>query len=299
MLTLPYFPGQIFRVALYRVFNKPRTWTRLCEELGATPSYAAFSKSVLPFKDALTKIAKEQALGNGAYLMIAPGGEDALTKKLRVVRSVMDGTKTKSESTKSQARGCPGPLPKRLKEWSEGSLVPNSDETTVEMACNELEAYPMFGGFLALILDLSYLPSLNFDFERDAWVSTGPGSRDGLDRIFKFNCSGSETISDQHLEGMRFIKSKLPFLWPIVAAKHSKFLKGAPLPDDCLPPTLPGMSKEVGLVEIEHALCEFDKYSRFTKANNKVKNKKLSGRAVTVDLPLKYAQTYPRKTPLA
>lgn len=107
-----------------------------------------------------------------------------------------------------------------------------------------------------LLIDLSYLPGLDFDFERDGWVSTGPGSKSGLELIF--NCREKDT--DLHLEAMTFIKTEQAKYW----ADSGK-----------TPPTLLGNGRPIGLVEIEHALCEFSKYSNVTKAQLDSKAKRV------------------------
>ncbi|KIJ28888.1 hypothetical protein M422DRAFT_189161, partial [Sphaerobolus stellatus SS14] len=107
-------------------------------------------------------------------------------------------------------------------------------------AYNLIQEYPGMGPFLSyqLILDLNNIPQLNFP--ENEWVSYGPGSLKCLQLIFVQSITGLE------FEAMQYLYS----------SQDEHFARLGITDPPCVEAGKPG----VGLVDIEHALCEASKY---------------------------------------
>lgn len=117
--------------------------------------------------------------------------------------------------------------------------------STLEVSWEELCRYPFLGPFMSyeVITDLAYTPLLQFAEDRMTWANPGPGAARGLSRILFGNPDrlkrenkvdrGLMMVEMQHL--LRI--SQNVELWP-----------------------WPGRPWEMR--EVEHGLCEFDKFIR-------------------------------------
>ena len=146
----------VFRVLLFKFFNKIATWERLHAEFG-TPSARSFS--VEQYDAVLTRaFARGARLYSAAYIMpaAAPGVHRKHLTHLQLLRSMLDDR-----------------LPERL-------AVCSSMRAGYEL----LLGYRGIGPFLAyqLITDLNYTRVL--DFSEMEFVMAGPGARSGLRKCF-------------------------------------------------------------------------------------------------------------------
>jgi hypothetical protein len=154
----------IFRILLFKIFNKESTWQQLESRLGAlTWERYDFDQ----YRDALDKAALAGPIYSAAYLMPPPRlGEDRKhANHLRLLEMMMhDG------------------LAARV-------LASHSLRDVYET----LVAYPGLGPFLAFqyAIDLNYSDILHFD-END-YVVAGPGARDGIRKCFGPDAAGIET----------------------------------------------------------------------------------------------------------
>ncbi|KAL8277795.1 hypothetical protein RQP46_009778 [Phenoliferia psychrophenolica] len=319
----------VFQTALFKVFNKPETWERLTTLVGGPPTYAAHLKSPGRFLKAFNKIKQEGLrekynLTTGAYQCTAPKlrkTESDHQAKLRIVSDMMNGKKRKGLKNE-------GSLAERLRKLSDGTLPLKKGQTVTQAAFEEVRNYPLMGEFIAqqqvlslpilhiahpflqsrLLLDLSYLPGIDLDFDRDAFIAFGPGSRSGLNLIMEdegtINLSPSERedikinlSAKQRRLAIEHIVARLDGHWDSIRLDHSRITAAKTLPEFSLPPTLLGSGRKIGLVEVEHALCEFHKYKSeevpvVEVGKGKGKKavpvpKKVRG-VVSVDLPHKY-----------
>jgi alpha-glutamyl/putrescinyl thymine pyrophosphorylase clade 1 len=146
----------VFRVLLFKIFNKVATWERLCAEFG-TPSARAFS--VDAYDAVLTRaFARGARLYSAAYIMpaAAPGVSRKHLTHLRLLRSMVDER-----------------LPERLATC-----------TSMQAGYEVLLSYRGIGPFLAyqLITDLNYTRMMNFS--EMEFVMPGPGARSGIRKCF-------------------------------------------------------------------------------------------------------------------
>ncbi|QRV87490.1 hypothetical protein RhiJN_15508 [Ceratobasidium sp. AG-Ba] len=154
---------------------------------------------------------------------------------------------------------------------------------TLKNAFELIREYSSFGNFTSyqLALDLNMLPEVNYN--QDAWAPAGPGSRNGLLKMFGPGVRGIET------EAMLYLLSIQDEHWRRLGVDMNTPVHG---PGLCPP--------KIGLPEMEHALCEVDKYSRERhpeirlnsgKVPKNIKHTFDADRAtqpITRDLPLKW-----------
>lgn len=110
-----------------------------------------------------------------------------------------------------------------------------------------LYSFPSLGSFSAyqLILNLSYTNVLNF--HRDDFVVSGPGSISGLRKLFGKSWQASNSDLAFHQEVMRYLVNSQDYHFKRLGLNFSR-LGPRKLPMD--------------IADIEHTLCEVDKYCR-------------------------------------
>lgn len=146
----------VFRVLLFKFFNKVATWERLCAAFGM-PSARSFS--VDDYDAVLSRaFARGERLYSAAYIMpaAAPGVRRKHLTHLQLLRAMLDDR-----------------LPQRLAAC-----------TSMQAGYEMLLGYRGIGPFLAyqLITDLNYTSIL--DFSEMEFVVAGPGARSGLRKCF-------------------------------------------------------------------------------------------------------------------
>ncbi len=146
----------VFRVVLFKLFNRIATWELLTEALGPL---AASEFRVDPYDRELSaSFERGERIYSAAYIM--PAASREATRKhrthLELVRTMLDES-----------------LPQRLAE-----------AVSMEEAFTALMAYRGIGAFLAyqLVTDLNYTSVL--DFSEMDFVMSGPGARSGLRKCF-------------------------------------------------------------------------------------------------------------------
>jgi hypothetical protein len=149
----------VFRILLFKLFNKIETWQRLESRLGPL----TLSSYRYDLYDAILTKALEggERLYSAAYIMPAaprPSGETRKHRSHLQLLAFMLGDG----------------LVERLQE------APN-----MQAAFHVLRSYPSLGDFLAyqFVTDLNYAPFL--EFSEMEFVVPGPGARDGLSKCFK------------------------------------------------------------------------------------------------------------------
>ncbi|KZT21621.1 hypothetical protein NEOLEDRAFT_744437 [Neolentinus lepideus HHB14362 ss-1] len=155
-------------------------------------------------------------------------------------------------------------LPEKLKEVKH-----------IEDAHRIMISYPSMGDFTGfqLLLDLNMIP--HYSFSEDEWAICGPGSAAGLRKIFGDDVKGIETAAMVYLRDTQ--------------NEHWERL------DISEPPSMHPGKIGVSLVDLEHSLCECEKYSRVKHPSIKGKRTSIKAtfcakpEALTVDLPARWA----------
>lgn len=148
----------VFRILLFKTFNKIETWKALEEEFGEvstdTYSFESYDRFLSHLSEMGTKIY------SGAYIMASGRQSFGYPKKhrnhLRLIESVMEDG-----------------LHERIPMM-----------TSMQQLYSELRSYPTIGSFLAYqyAIDINYSELTSFD-EMD-FVVAGPGAKDGIRKCF-------------------------------------------------------------------------------------------------------------------
>lgn len=154
----------IFRILLFKIFNRIDTWRLLTAELG-TPSLASFD--VNRYGAVLdAAFGRRQRLYSAAYVMPSPAF-GAMRKHVNHLRL--------------------------LEHMFEDDIVGRlTGAVTMREAFECIKRYPGMGDFLAFqfLIDINYSAALDFD-EMD-FVVAGPGARDGIRKCFGPQSAGIE-----------------------------------------------------------------------------------------------------------
>ena len=122
------------------------------------------------------------------------------------------------------------------------------EDGTLEGATRILTTVPYLGGFMAyeVACDLRYTAMLELAPDKRTWANVGPGARRGIARLVGWDGEESwpaRLLTDEHcVEKMRWL----------LARARERLPKASPDP----------AWRRLELREIEHSLCEFDKYER-------------------------------------
>ncbi|WP_237570823.1 nucleotide kinase domain-containing protein [Mycolicibacterium lacusdiani] len=154
----------VFRVLLFKLFNKIETWQLLEQQLGF-PTLSDFD--VTRYGEVLDDVfARGQRLYSAAYVMPPPqlGADRKHRNHLRLLDHMM-GSKVTDRLTSAP----------RMQD-----------------AFEVLKSYPAIGDFLAFqfLIDINYTRALNFD--EMEFVVAGPGARDGIRKCFGPASAGVE-----------------------------------------------------------------------------------------------------------
>jgi hypothetical protein len=156
---LPATPAEVvFRILLFKLFNKIETWQHLEEACGSI-TYAGYS---FEYYDSILSqlLLEKKQIYSAAYMMPPGGREFGHVRKhqnhLRLLEHMM-------------ADGLPNQL---------------AEARTMAQAFGLLRAYPTIGDFLAYqyATDINYSTVTNFS--ETEFVVPGPGARDGIEKCF-------------------------------------------------------------------------------------------------------------------
>ncbi|WP_202910222.1 nucleotide kinase domain-containing protein [Mycobacteroides abscessus] len=154
----------VFRILLFKLFNKIDTWRLLTEEFG-TPTLSEFDpRRYCAVLD--SAFARRQRLYSAAYVMPSPafGATRKHLNHLRLLERMFD----------------------------DGMVGKLTDADTMEEAFEVIKSYPGMGDFLAFqfLIDINYSTALQFD--EMEFVVAGPGARDGIRKCFGAQSAGLE-----------------------------------------------------------------------------------------------------------
>lgn len=144
---------------------------------------------------------------------------------------------------------------------------------SLERSCQEISHYPQMGGFMSyeVVCDLRYTHVLEKAPDIKTWANLGPGANRGLHRIFSKGVSfarGETPNFPGALQKMRELLRLSPEYLPdkqwLVEGAHPK---GANFVHTYKVPKMPALEMR----EIEHSLCEFDKYERARLMDGNIK----------------------------
>lgn len=183
----------VFRVLLFKIFNRIDTWELLVKEFGEISFSGTYSFE--KYDNVLSAaMARGQCLYSAAYIMPSGGKGSIYRRKhqmhLRLIERMM-------------AEDLPGKL---------------RDSKNMMRGFELLREYPTIGDFLAYqyVTDINY--STMTDFRESDFGVPGPGARDGIRKCFSDTGGLNESelikfISERQIECFAAVNVQFPTLW--------------------------------------------------------------------------------------
>lgn len=203
-----------------------------------------------------TFVGKQGPYVTGAYIISTPPGYDKLSGVLHIVDQF--------ERKKCERKDC------RLKDWEclANTLLENRGQHTLQQVFDWLGGFPYLGTFHSyeIVTDLRHTELLDKAPDILTWANMGPGARRGLNRIYGRGRAGegrdvwgASITTGQALDEMRELLrcSRDAKYWP---QAHKTTAEGA---------AREGLWPKWELRDVEHTLCEFDKYNRVLNGEGK------------------------------
>lgn len=241
----------VFRVLIFKIFNRPSTWELLNESEVGPVSWKTFNFS--EYKAVLDRAhAKGAVLYNPAYQILPPmefkDYEDCPTtwsKHLKLVALMMEeglAEDLMASDTIEDVRfgfdnrtyAMAHSLPRRIGRFTTSIRWPISSGFSTPSRVFLLTT--LLTSVLRMILDLSYIPAFHH-WARVPFTTIGPGSRRGLVRIFGAKVKDVETEAVQWLVDTQF--------------EHFKRLG---IEEESIPRLSPAHPLGLTLVDMEHSL---------------------------------------------
>jgi hypothetical protein len=182
----------LFRILLFKVFNRIETW-ELLERLVGAISFSSYSFK--EYDSILTNTLENgDRLYSAAYIMPAGGPHSAYPRKHQIHLRLLE---------KMMADDLPGRI---------------CDSSSMRRAFSLLRSYPSIGDFLAYqyVTDLNYSDMM--EFSEMEFVVPGPGAKDGIRKCFSSLGGLTEAevikfITDRQEECFAAVDVRFPTLW--------------------------------------------------------------------------------------
>jgi hypothetical protein len=239
-------PNLMLAVVLYRLFNRIESGEamfrddNLLGDFSAFHEYAETGKVAILKKAMINRLGKKGPFVTGSYIIAGPGGMPKLDGMLKVVDWFNKGKATWNDQVEVN--------------WREAIPLMKSGRS-LELAHDYFKQFDFFGVFHSyeIVTDLRWTHLLGHAKDVGTWASPGPGCKRGLNRLYgreKDEPFGEKT---RILEEMDFVLEAAGDYWTDFAHRMR----------DAAPKLKTPMEWEMR--DVEHTLCEFDKYER-TKA---------------------------------
>lgn len=237
---VPPVDDMLLRLVAFRWFNRIKTGEAifLQQNLSGKTAWEEFAESEYQDKSILRR-AIVAYCGNGpyvtgAYIVKTPEGYDKLDGVIHVIK-------------------CFAQKPPDRPGWREVTaqlMEPNHSGLGMYDVWKWLQPYQSMGPFMGyeIVCDLRWTPLLDNARDRNTWSNPGPGAMRGLNRLADRELYKTSN-KPQFLKEMIWLleQSRDPDLWP-----HTDW--------------------PWELREVEHTLCEFDKYERVRLGEGNLKN---------------------------
>jgi hypothetical protein len=229
-------PELLFRILLFNSFNKPATWQLLREHFGARLTWKDYN--IHEYDKVLSAAMRRGiSLFCAAYMKIGKriDYEANHMRHLQLLEILMDA------------------LPDVLEDSNYAADV-----------YEQIAAYPGMAAFTTyqLMISLSYSKLLNFS--ANDFVVAGPGAASGLVKMFGSSMTrAKDKVPDIEADVLRWMATTQREHFARLGLKFA-FLRSSK-----------GKELELDLADLEHAVCEVDKYAR--KAHPNVKGIVKSG----------------------
>jgi hypothetical protein len=195
-------------------------------------------------RQAIKAFCKKGPYVTGAYIISTPPGY----KKLDGVMKIIEDFATR----KCERTGC------GYQDWMCGAkrMLDERGKITLEQTHEWLGGFPYLGKFHAyeIVTDLRHTALLDKAPDINSWANMGPGARRGLNRIHERSRSEIGAGSKRKLWGLP-IEEKQAQKEMQVLLQQSRLVKYWPFTANAKTPAWE-------MRDVEHTLCEFDKYER-------------------------------------
>lgn len=233
----------LFQVAMFRLFNLPETYDALHYGL---PGKWQLGKAI-EILHARKKEGKQ--IFTGAYIIPSAGKPDKPKTIAEALQFLWDGRDPK-EMEERRLKGLPQRAPNR-KLFARKIKRKQS----MRFATQILQKVPTIGPFIAyeIVCDLRHTRLLADAKDKMAWANAGPGAMRGIHRLL---CGSYEWPKDKDKPDYNRMMRALLRMAP---RKLSALVRRCDTPFE--------------MREIEHSLCEFDKYMRIKRKEGKTRSK--------------------------
>lgn len=229
-------PNIMLATALFRLTNRIETGEAIFCDDDLLGGHSAFDEYVETGKTAPLLKSIKKRMGNrgpyvtGGYIISSPPGYSKLEGMLRVV----DDFRKQERPMVETGAGW---------DWQRATMHLQNHRFSLQQVHAWLRQFNYFGPFHAyeIVTDLRHTFLLNRAPDILTWANPGPGCRRGANRVFGRHYKSKDADRDQLIHEMREL------------LQHSRFKKNWPQDKDHPP---------WEMRDVEHTLCEFDKYSR-------------------------------------
>lgn len=234
----------LFHCCMFRLFNLPETYDALVNGMNTLWDQKKAVKILSDRRDGVgMKNGEKQKIFTGAYMVTPGGGDDKIKTYCQVLQDLFDGRSKKEIKN--------GELPNRHR-FAERIRKKPSMERTTNILMNNMECV---GAFVAyeIACDLRHTRLLADARDILSWANPGPGAKRGINRLITGNLDWDIKKYGPKPDYVQVMRQLL-LMAPSRLEKH---VKACEWPFE--------------MREIEHSLCETDKYLRLKRGEGKVK----------------------------
>lgn len=232
----------LFQVAMFRLFNWPETYDAL--------HYGLRRWNLEKAVDILhARKAEGKQIFTGAYIIPSAGKPDKAKTIAEALEKLWDGRDPK-DMEERELKGLPQRPPNRRLFARKIKR-----KQSMKFATQLLQKIPTIGPFIAyeIVCDLRHTRLLADAKDKLSWANPGPGAQRGIHRLL---CGSHQWPQGREKPDYNKI---MRLLLKMAPRKLSKQVKTCETPFE--------------MREIEHSLCEFDKYMRIKRKEGKTRSK--------------------------
>jgi hypothetical protein len=251
-------PNLMLAVVLFRLFNRIETGEAMFRDDNLLGDHSAFDEFVRTGKTtplrqaALRRLGKKGPFVTGSYIIAGPGGMSKLDGMLKVFKNFYDS-------------GAPWGV-HGLVDWRGATDRMQRARIPLQHAHEWFRQFDFFGTFHSyeIVTDLRWTHLLRRAPDIYTWANPGPGCRRGMNRVMgREKDEKSWANSEELLNEMDIILEE--------SQTHSQWTRFAHEMRDKYPKLITPLSWEMR--DVEHTLCEFDKYQRTSAGEGRPRGK--------------------------
>lgn len=242
-------PEVLLATVVFRMFNRIETGEAifcdddLIDESSAFFEFAKTGKTTTMKRAIVSRIGMKGPYVTGSYIISTPTGYSKLDGVLEILRRFW------KDQREWEGLGA-GIMDTMGWGGEEGAaVILECNDMSLEDTWKWLGKFDYLGRFHAyeIVTDLRHTALLERAPDKDTWANPGPGARRGLNRVLGRHYKDKRLTRAEQIALMRelLVSSRDATMWPSALSK--KLLEDWPRWE---------------LRDVEHTLCEFDKYER-------------------------------------